>query len=76
MVPATYLTSMDAVPGPLVNFPGRMQVASRMKFLTVLSLVLSFAHTVHAEVPADQAERAELLRLEEYRLNGQRRPTK
>ena len=33
-----------------------------MKFLTVLSLVLSLAPTVYAEAPADQAERAKLLR--------------
>lgn len=33
-----------------------------MKSLTVLSLVLLFAHIVQADVPADQAERAKLLR--------------
>ena len=63
-----------------------------MKFLTVLSLVLPLVPTVHAEVPADRSERAKLLRELladaaghpeagtkadlQYRLNGQRRPTK
>ena len=38
-----------------------MQIASRITFVAVLSSVL-FANTVHAEVLADQAERAKLLR--------------
>jgi hypothetical protein len=33
-----------------------------VKLLAVISLVLSLACTAHAEVPADQAERAKLLR--------------
>lgn len=33
-----------------------------MKLLAVISFILSLAFAVHAEVPADQAERAKLLR--------------
>ena len=39
-----------------------MQIVSQVKFLAVLSLALMFAHSVHADVPADQVERARLLR--------------
>ncbi len=39
-----------------------MQIASHVKSLIALSLVLLFAHTVRADIPADQVERAKLLR--------------
>lgn len=37
-------------------------IAHQVKFLAVLSLALMFAHSVHADVPADQVERARILR--------------
>lgn len=53
---------MDAIAMWLVNLPGSMQMTLNLKRLPLLFLASILIASAYADVPADQAERAKLLR--------------